>query len=106
MWRRILPRTSYPKGILVLCTKYAVNTQYKYDSIALYGRENFEFLKQFLDLKNGIPSHDTILVLPTYEVRVRSHRDDGRKKNRIYDDGKTRTRLHFVRSTSGKNAKE
>jgi hypothetical protein len=31
-----------------------------YDSIALYGRENFEFLKQFLDLKNGIPSHDTI----------------------------------------------
>ena len=36
-----------------------------YDSIALYGRENFEFLKQFLDLKNGIPSHDTILVLRT-----------------------------------------
>ena len=31
-----------------------------YDSNALYGRENFEFLKQFLELKNGIPSHDTI----------------------------------------------
>ena len=31
-----------------------------YDSIALFGKENFEFLKQFLELKNGIPSHDTI----------------------------------------------
>jgi len=31
-----------------------------YDSIALFGRENFAFLKQFLELKNGIPSHDTI----------------------------------------------
>ena len=31
-----------------------------YDSIALFGRENFEFLKQFLELKNGIPSHDTV----------------------------------------------
>ena len=31
-----------------------------YDSIALFGKENFDFLKQFLELKNGIPSHDTI----------------------------------------------
>jgi predicted transposase YbfD/YdcC len=31
-----------------------------YDSIALFGKENFSFLKQFLELKNGIPSHDTI----------------------------------------------
>jgi predicted transposase YbfD/YdcC len=31
-----------------------------YDSIALYGKENFGFLKQFLELRNGIPSHDTI----------------------------------------------
>ena len=31
-----------------------------YDSIALFGKENHDFLKQFLALKNGIPSHDTI----------------------------------------------
>jgi hypothetical protein len=31
-----------------------------YDSIALFGRENWAFLKQILELKNGIPSHDTI----------------------------------------------
>jgi len=31
-----------------------------YDSIALFGKENFLFLKQFLELKKGIPSHDTI----------------------------------------------
>jgi predicted transposase YbfD/YdcC len=31
-----------------------------YDSIELFGKENFAFLKQFLVLKNGIPSHDTI----------------------------------------------
>ena len=31
-----------------------------YDSIALFGKENIDFLRQFLSLKNGIPSHDTI----------------------------------------------
>jgi hypothetical protein len=31
-----------------------------YDSIELFGRENCVFLKQFLSLPNGIPSHDTI----------------------------------------------
>ena len=31
-----------------------------YDSIALFGEENPAFLQQFLELKNGIPSHDTI----------------------------------------------
>ena len=54
--------------LAVLCgaESYRVlRTQYKYDSIALFGRENFDFLKQFLELKNGTPSHDTILVLRT-----------------------------------------
>jgi predicted transposase YbfD/YdcC len=31
-----------------------------WDSIELYGKENLAFLKQILELKNGIPSHDTI----------------------------------------------
>jgi predicted transposase YbfD/YdcC len=31
-----------------------------YDSIELFGKTNLAFLKQILELKNGIPSHDTI----------------------------------------------
>ena len=31
-----------------------------YDSIELFGKINIDFLKRFLSLKNGIPSHDTI----------------------------------------------
>lgn len=31
-----------------------------YDEIAMFGEANIAFLKQFLTLKNGIPSHDTI----------------------------------------------
>ena len=31
-----------------------------YDSVELFGKENIAFRKQFLELKNGIPSHDTI----------------------------------------------
>ncbi|OAV66269.1 Transposase [Bacteroidales bacterium Barb4] len=31
-----------------------------YDSIELFGKTNLAFLKQIPELKNGIPSHDTI----------------------------------------------
>lgn len=31
-----------------------------YDSIELFGKTNYDFLKQLLSLPNGIPSHDTI----------------------------------------------
>ena len=31
-----------------------------WDTIELYGKENISFLRQFLALKNGILSHDTI----------------------------------------------
>lgn len=31
-----------------------------YDSIELFGKTNLAFLKQILELRNGIPSHDTI----------------------------------------------
>ncbi|GHT04687.1 hypothetical protein AGMMS49525_11310 [Bacteroidia bacterium] len=31
-----------------------------YDSIELFGKTNLAFLRQILELKNGIPSHDTI----------------------------------------------
>jgi hypothetical protein len=31
-----------------------------YEETELFGKENYYFLKQFLSLKNGIPSHDTV----------------------------------------------
>jgi hypothetical protein len=31
-----------------------------YDDIALFGRSHIDLLKNFLELKNGVPSHDTI----------------------------------------------
>jgi predicted transposase YbfD/YdcC len=46
--------------IIVLSILAVLSGAESYDSIALFGRENFAFLKQFLELKNGIPSHDTI----------------------------------------------
>jgi predicted transposase YbfD/YdcC len=70
-----------------------------YDSIALFGKTNFAFLKQILELKNGIPSHDTINRV----FSILNHRsferlfiqwanklkDSGRLKNVIAIDGKT-----------------
>jgi len=70
-----------------------------YDSIALFGRENFDFLKPFLELKNGIPSHDTInrvfqLLDPRQFERCFISWAQGLKDDRIIEqviaiDGKT-----------------
>jgi predicted transposase YbfD/YdcC len=46
--------------IIILSILGVLSGAESYDSIELFGRENFSFLKQFLSLKNGIPSHDTI----------------------------------------------
>jgi predicted transposase YbfD/YdcC len=46
--------------IIVLSILAVLSGAESYDSIALFGKENIGFLKQFLELKNGIPSHDTI----------------------------------------------
>lgn len=46
--------------IIILSILAVLSGAASYDSIELYGKTNFEFLKQFLELKNGIPSHDTI----------------------------------------------
>jgi len=70
-----------------------------YDSIALFGKENLEFLRQFLELKNGIPSHDTInRVFQTINPRqfercfiswAQGLKDDGILERVIAIDGKT-----------------
>ena len=46
--------------IIILSILAVLSGAESYDSIALFGKQNFAFLKQFLTLKNGIPSHDTI----------------------------------------------
>jgi len=46
--------------IVILSILAVLSGAESYDSIALFGRENLAFLKQILELKNGIPSHDTI----------------------------------------------
>jgi predicted transposase YbfD/YdcC len=46
--------------IIILSVLAVLSGAESYDSITLFGKENLAFLKQFLELKNGIPSHDTI----------------------------------------------
>jgi predicted transposase YbfD/YdcC len=46
--------------IIILSILAVLSGAESYDSIELFGKENFAFLKQILELKNGIPSHDTI----------------------------------------------
>jgi predicted transposase YbfD/YdcC len=46
--------------IIILSVLAALSGAESYDSIELYGKTNIRFLKKFLKLPNGIPSHDTI----------------------------------------------
>ena len=70
-----------------------------YDQIHLFGKVNIDFLKQFLALKNGIPSHDTInrvfqMVNPYQFERcfiswAQGLKDEGIMERVIAIDGKT-----------------
>ncbi|MCL2650967.1 MAG: ISAs1 family transposase, partial [Candidatus Azobacteroides sp.] len=95
-----------------------------YDSIALFGKENISFLKQFLELKNGIPSHDTInrvfqILNPRQFERcfiswAKGLKEDGILERVISIDGKTvrgskdsfhhRSPLHSVHAWSVENS--
>ena len=46
--------------IIILSILAVLSGAESYDSIELFGKTNYAFLKQFLKLPNGIPSHDTI----------------------------------------------
>ena len=94
-----------------------------YDSIELFGKENIDFLKRFLSLKNGIPSHDTInRVFQTLNPRLfeecfvnwaKCLKDECIKERMIAIDGKTirgsrdgfhgESPLHSVRAWSVEN---
>ena len=59
------PRINHSKkhlliDIVILSILAVLSGAESYDSIELFGKTNYAFLKQFLKLPNGIPSHDTI----------------------------------------------
>jgi predicted transposase YbfD/YdcC len=59
------PRISRKKrhlliDIVILSVLAVLSGAESWDAIELFGRENLPFLKRFLRLPNGIPSHDTI----------------------------------------------
>jgi predicted transposase YbfD/YdcC len=94
-----------------------------YEEIADYGKTNIAFLKQFLELKNGIPSHDTIrrvfmLLNPrTFErcfaewaqgiknegVIEKVIAIDGKTARRTKDNFKHKSALHSVHAWSVEN---
>jgi predicted transposase YbfD/YdcC len=109
--------------IIILSILAVLSGAESYDTIELYGKENFAFLKQFLRLRNGIPSHDTInrvfqVVHPHQFERcfiswAQGLKDDGTIERVIAIDGKTvrgskdnfhhRSALHSVHAWSVEN---
>jgi predicted transposase YbfD/YdcC len=85
--------------IVILSILAVLSGAESYNSIELYGEENLAFLKQFLRLKNGIPSHDTInrvfQVLNPHQFErcfigwAQGLKDDGIMERVIAIDGKT-----------------
>jgi|TARA_B100001964_G_scaffold197823_1_gene223087 predicted transposase YbfD/YdcC len=58
---RVTGRTDYPLlEIVFLCISAVVSGFDGWESIEDFGHSKLEWLRQFLDYKNGIPKHDTI----------------------------------------------
>ena len=101
--------------ILVIAVCAVVACAESWDDIALYGRNKLPWLKTFLELPNGIPSHDTfwrvfMLIDPqTFEAAFLSwvgtlvddfNREvvaiDGKTVRRSFDRGREQNPLHMV----------
>jgi predicted transposase YbfD/YdcC len=109
--------------IIILSILAVLSGAESYDSIELFGKQNFTFLKQILELKNGIPSHDTInRVFQMLNPRkfeccfiswAKGIKEDGVLERVIAIDGKTvrgsrdsfhhRSPLHSVHAWSVEN---
>ena len=110
--------------IIILSILAVLSGAESYDSIELFGKQNFTFLKQFLELKNGIPSHDTInrlfqMLNPRQFERcfiswAKGLKEDGILERVIAIDGKTargskdsfhhRSAFHLVYAWSVENS--
>src|SRR3954451_648279 len=101
--------------ILVVAICAVIACAESWDDIALYGRSKLAWLRTFLDLPNGIPSHDTfrrvfMLIDPDafergFAAWVGSLVDsferevvaiDGKTLRRSFDRGRERSPLHLV----------
>lgn len=101
-----------------------------FEDIELYGRHKEKWLRQFLDLENGIPSHDTFrrvfmmisaeqfeacflawtraVFAPADEAGPRQIAVDGKTMRRSFDRRKARSPLHVVmriRDAGGSHAR-
>jgi len=101
--------------ILVIAVSAVIACAESWDDIALYGRSKLAWLKTFLELPNGIPSHDTfrrvfMLIDPDafetgFAAWVGSLADrferevvaiDGKTIRRSFDHGRDQSPLHVV----------
>ena len=114
------PRKHNLPDIIILSILAVLCGAESWDSIELFGKSNLSFLKNILQLPNGIPSHDTINRVISMLNPVRFERlfiswaqglkDDGIIENVIAIDGKTvrgskdtfhhRSPLHVVNAWS------
>jgi len=101
--------------VLVIAVCAVIACAESWDDIALYGRSKLAWLRTFLDLPNGIPSHDTfrrvfMLIDPDafeagFTAWVGSLADrferevvaiDGKTIRRSFDHGREQSALHVV----------
>ncbi len=101
--------------ILVIAVRAVIACAESWDDIALYGRSKLAWLSTFLDLPNGIPSHDTfrrvfMLIDPdAFEAGFAAwvgslaagfEREvvaiDGKTLRRSFDHGREQSALHMV----------
>ena len=101
--------------VLVIAVRAVIACAESWDDIALYGRSKLAWLRTFLDLANGIPSHDTfrrvfMLIDPDafeagftkwvgslaagFEREVVAI--DGKTVRRSFDHGREQSALHVV----------
>ncbi len=102
-------------GILVIAVCAVIACAESWDDIALYGRSKLVWLRTFLELPNGIPSHDTfrrvfMLIDPeAFEAGFATwvgalttgfEREvvaiDGKTIRRSFDHGREQSPLHVV----------
>ncbi len=106
--------------ILVIAVSAVIACAESWDDIALYGRSKLTWLKTFLELPNGIASHDTfrrvfMLIDPdAFEagftawvgsLAARFEREvvaiDGKTIRRSFDQGREQSPLHVVSAWAG-----
>ena len=87
--------------IVVLALMASLSNANEWLEIEIFGKEHETFLRKYLDLPNGIPSHDTIqrvfaMIAPEYLQGFRQHwqelmnQDEGKKIRKLLAlDGKT-----------------